>query len=131
MYILTNFLEFAVPQEELVNIYSLYIRSVVEQSCIVWHSSLTTGEKFDLERMALREAFNNKKLRPGRRRCRVYDCRLTSNHGPEQPIEMCNKCYCSLIYVQSSLFAFMCFLSTKSFIISPYTITIIISRLYF
>ena len=51
MCLLTNLFEFAVPQYELVNIYSLYIRSVVEQSCIVWHSSLTSGEKFDLERI--------------------------------------------------------------------------------
>ena len=51
MCILSNLFEFAVPQEELVNIYTLYIRSVVEQSCIVWHSSLTSGEKYDLERI--------------------------------------------------------------------------------
>ena len=51
MCILTNLFEFAVPQEELVNIYTLYIWSVVGQSCIVWHSSLTSGEMFDLGRI--------------------------------------------------------------------------------
>ena len=51
MCTLTDLLEFAVPQEELVTIYTLYIRSVVEQSCVVWHSSLTSGEKYDLERI--------------------------------------------------------------------------------
>ena len=51
MCILTNLFEFSVPQEELVNIYLLDIHTVVEQSCIVWHSSLTSGEKYDLERI--------------------------------------------------------------------------------
>ena len=51
MSILTNLFDFAVPREELVDIYILYIRSVVEQSSTVWHSSLTKGEKSDLERV--------------------------------------------------------------------------------
>ena len=51
MCILTNLFKFAVPQEELVNIYTLYIRSVVEQSCVVWHSSLSSGERYDLDRI--------------------------------------------------------------------------------
>ena len=32
---------FSVPTEDLINIYILYIRSILEQSCQVWHSSLT------------------------------------------------------------------------------------------
>ena len=51
MTILHNLFDFCVPRHELVNIYILYIRSVVEQSCTVWHSSLTKGEKLDLERV--------------------------------------------------------------------------------
>ena len=51
MCILTNLFKFSVPVDELINIYILYIRSVAEQSCIVWHSSLTKGEKNDIERI--------------------------------------------------------------------------------
>ena len=29
----------------------MYIRSVVEQACVVWHSSLTKGEQLDIERI--------------------------------------------------------------------------------
>ena len=32
-------------------IYTLYIRSVLEQSCVVWHSSLTQENTDDLERV--------------------------------------------------------------------------------
>ena len=32
-------------------IYCLYIRSVAEQSCVVWFSAITTGEENDLERI--------------------------------------------------------------------------------
>ena len=42
---------FNVPTAELVNIYCLYIRSVVEQSCVVWGSAITKGEEYDLERV--------------------------------------------------------------------------------
>ena len=49
--ILTNLFQFSIPKHELVNIYKLYIRSVVEQSCVVWHSSLTKGEILDIERV--------------------------------------------------------------------------------
>ena len=51
MSILTNLFKFSVPQQELVHIYTLYIRSVVEQACIVWHSAITKGESLDIERV--------------------------------------------------------------------------------
>jgi hypothetical protein len=50
MLILKKLYQFDVPVEELINIYILYIRSVVEQSAVVWHSSITKGEQKDLER---------------------------------------------------------------------------------
>ena len=37
--------------EDLKNIYILYIRSILEQSCVVWHSSLTVENSDDLERV--------------------------------------------------------------------------------
>jgi hypothetical protein len=51
MIILKNLFSFNVPIVDLVEIYTLYIRSVVEQCAVVWHSSLKTGEQVDLERV--------------------------------------------------------------------------------
>ena len=39
--------EFNVPAHELINIYVIYVRSVVEKSAVVWHSSITKGEQRD------------------------------------------------------------------------------------
>ena len=35
----------------MVEIYTLYIRSVVENCAVVWHSSLTRGEELEIERI--------------------------------------------------------------------------------
>ena len=51
MIILKNLFHFNLPIEEMLEIYCLYIRSVVEQACVVWHSSLTKGEQLDIERI--------------------------------------------------------------------------------
>ena len=51
MTILKNLFHFKLPIPEMVEIYCLYIRSVVEQASVVWHSSLTKGEQLDLERV--------------------------------------------------------------------------------
>ena len=51
MIILEKLYEFNLPIEEMVNIYTLFIRSVVEQSCIVWHSSLSEDDHIALERV--------------------------------------------------------------------------------
>ena len=51
MMIIKKLIQFNVPLAELVQIYILYIRSVVEQSAVVWHASITTGEQKDLERI--------------------------------------------------------------------------------
>ena len=50
MIILKKLVQFDVPLEDLLHIYTLYIRSVIEQSAVVWHSSITKGEQKDLER---------------------------------------------------------------------------------
>ena len=44
MIILKNLMGFRVPIKDLIEIYILYIRSVVEQSAVVWLSALTKGE---------------------------------------------------------------------------------------
>ena len=51
MIILRNLYPFHVPVADMINIYCLYIRSVAEQSSVVWSSSITTGEEYDLERI--------------------------------------------------------------------------------
>ena len=50
MIILKKLVQFDVPLGDLLHIYMLYIRSVIEQSAVVWHSSITKGEQNDLER---------------------------------------------------------------------------------
>ena len=51
MTILRNLYSFDIPVTDLVQLYILYIRSIVEQSAVVWHSSITKGEQKDLERV--------------------------------------------------------------------------------
>ena len=53
---------FRVPVSDLIEVYILYIRSVLESSAVVWHSSLTTGQELELERVqkvALRVILKN------------------------------------------------------------------------
>ena len=52
----------------MVEIYTSYIRSILEQSCTVWHSSLTQENTEDLERtqksfakLVLREKYKDYK----------------------------------------------------------------------
>ena len=51
MNILQSLFQFNVPIKELVTIYILYIRSILEQSCVVWGSAITKDEETDLERV--------------------------------------------------------------------------------
>ena len=51
MIILRNLYSFNIPVPDLVQLYILYIRSIVEQSAVVWHSSITKGEQKDIERV--------------------------------------------------------------------------------
>ena len=51
MRLLHKLVDFSVPLEDLVTIYIQYIRSILEQSCQVWHSSLTLENFQDLERV--------------------------------------------------------------------------------
>ena len=50
MEILKKLYEFNVPTSQLVQIYKLFIRSVTEQSAVVWSSLITKDESDDLER---------------------------------------------------------------------------------
>ena len=51
MTILRKLYEFKVNTEDLVLIYILYIRSLVEQNCVVWSSSITKEEIDSIERV--------------------------------------------------------------------------------
>ena len=50
MSILRKLYEFNVPKAQLVQIYILYIRSITEQSSVVWGPSITEEESSALER---------------------------------------------------------------------------------
>ena len=51
MVILRKLYGFSIPVVDMVHIYTMYIRSVAEQSSVVWSSDLTRGEEYDLERI--------------------------------------------------------------------------------
>ena len=51
MELLRQVASFGTSVDELKNIYFLYIRSLLEQSAVVWHSSLTQENVADLERV--------------------------------------------------------------------------------
>ena len=63
MIILRKLKEFELKTTDMITIYILFIRSVIEQSSVVWSSSLTNGEMAFLERsqnFALRIIFGQK-----------------------------------------------------------------------
>ena len=41
MMLLQKLSEFGAPREDMKTIYIAYIRSILAQSCVVWHTSLT------------------------------------------------------------------------------------------
>ena len=51
MSILHNLFKFGLPEDELIQIYILYIRSLVENSAVVWHSSLKISDIKAIERI--------------------------------------------------------------------------------
>ena len=51
MQLLRKVASFDTPEDDLVNVYILFIRNLLEQSAVVWHSSLTQENAQDLERI--------------------------------------------------------------------------------
>ena len=51
MQLLRSLQSVGASKEEMVHLWIVFCRSVLEQSCVVWHSSLTQENKDDLERM--------------------------------------------------------------------------------
>ena len=62
MRIITNLIKFNVSTRDLIIIYIIYVRSVLEYCCTVWHNSLTIEQSTDIERVqkvAIRTILNN------------------------------------------------------------------------
>ena len=51
MILLHKLFEFGLTMSEMINIYILYIRSILESSAVVWHSSITKEEIREIERV--------------------------------------------------------------------------------
>ena len=51
MELLRKISSFGASISEMKDIYILFIRSILEQACVVWHNSLTTDQTNDLERV--------------------------------------------------------------------------------
>ena len=51
MDLLRKMSDFSPPVKDLVHIYITYIRSILEQSCVLWHSALTEEDSNNLERV--------------------------------------------------------------------------------
>ena len=50
MQLLRGVLSFGATLDEMVHLWKIFCRSVLEQSCVVWHTSLTQDNIDDLER---------------------------------------------------------------------------------
>ena len=50
MQLIRNIYSFGATKEEMVHLWIVFCRSVLEQSCVVWHSSLTQENREDMER---------------------------------------------------------------------------------
>ena len=51
MILLQNLYQFIMPIIEMLDIYILYVRSVLEQSAVVWNTSITQEECIEIERI--------------------------------------------------------------------------------
>ena len=51
LQIVRKLYEFDVPVTDLVHVYTLYVRSILEFNCCVWHFSITKEESNDIERV--------------------------------------------------------------------------------
>ena len=51
MQLLRKCSTFTTNQDEIKNIYILFVRSILKQSCVVWHRSLTIEDSNDLKKV--------------------------------------------------------------------------------
>ena len=89
MQLLRGVLSFGASNEEMVHLWILFCRSVLEQSCVLWHNSLTQENIEDLERtqksftkMVLKDKYINSYHETVRvdmeKGCPAYICPLCS-----------------------------------------------------
>ena len=69
MQLLRNILSFGASNDEMVHLWTVFCRSILEQSCVLWHSSLTQENTDDLERtqksfckIVLREKYSSRSI---------------------------------------------------------------------
>ena len=62
MELLRRISNFNAPIKDLVQIYITYIRSILEQSCVIWHSTLTQEDCDSLERVQKNPAYGRHQL---------------------------------------------------------------------
>ena len=58
MEILRRLSSFSPPIKDMLTVYISFIRSILEQSCVIWHSTLTLEDSEKLERVQ-KNAFRN------------------------------------------------------------------------
>ena len=49
MIILRKMNSFRAPVPDKLTVHNIFIRSILEQSCVIWHSSITEEDREDLE----------------------------------------------------------------------------------
>lgn len=54
LFLLYSLRGFAAPVEDMLTIYQIYIRPLLEYACAVWHSSLTKQQSYQLEKIQKR-----------------------------------------------------------------------------
>ena len=71
------------PKTQSLTIYILYIRSILDQSCVAWHGFLTEEKALDLERVhkgALRLIIGENHNGMGLEICKKYDEKFTKTN---------------------------------------------------
>ena len=94
MELLRQVASFGTSAEELKNIYILYIRSLLEQSATVWHSSLSQENIDDLERVqksALKVIFQEK-YKGYKKSLNLFDLSTLSERRDQLCLSFAQKC---------------------------------------
>ena len=86
--------EFGAPLSDLKTIYKSYIRSVLEQSAVVWHSSLTEENKADLSRVqkTVFKVMLNSRFTSYEKALEVLDLEKLSDRRDKLCINFAKKC---------------------------------------
>ena len=130
MELLRKVAAFCDNQEELRNIYILFVRSILEQSATVWHSSLSKDNRNDLERVqktalkvimgqkyhSYRNALNKlnlENLNERRENLCLTFAQRTSNHQTMKKMFPLNEKTCKMITRNPERFKVQCALNER------------------